>query len=58
LHARSSNELPSDRVDDGFEPGVRSELPVDVVQVMAQRLRRDAQFPLDVAGTQALGEPS
>ena len=39
LHLRSSNELPPNRMDDGFEPGVRSELLVDVMQVIAQRLR-------------------
>ena len=51
-----SDELPPDRVNHRLETRVRPELLVDPVQVIAQRLRRDAEFPLDVGRAEPFRE--
>jgi hypothetical protein len=42
------DQLPSNGVKDGFEPVMRAELLIDVVEMISQRLGADVQLVHDV----------
>jgi hypothetical protein len=48
------NQFSADRVGDGFEPGMRAQLLIDVVQVVSQRLRTNLEVGDDAGGTLSL----
>jgi len=49
-------QIPFDRVRHGFESAVRAQLSVDVVQVVAQRVRGDAERARNRGGCASLSE--